>query len=547
MITVFINHHNSHTVKMPILHKCRPLHLINRQACAKLFSCCTRRTSATTTANNGTKPTHSVKPFSEMPEALSGPRFISMFYFIYLYITKKSPVLTSYYTMMKQKHGDIWKQNINIGKGDNNYIVMVGHPDYAKTVFQAPETEHRRFKLQLIDVFTKKNNFPKSMALLDGKEWEERRKPTQEKMLRPAVVANYVPLIEKVTNDFIEKLERKEKTEDLFTDLLNYATESVGMLCFNKRLCCLESDNKPVPVAVHVRKLFAMLGTAFMRPRKSHLSTDSKFFKEYEKHTFEFGKIAKEIIDSQKTFLSKMKDEGKLEKYLEEEPNFLYSLLSDPRVTEESATSMVMDLFGAGIETSANTLTFVLTDLSLYPDKQKKLYEEIQRVVGESRNLSKEHLAQMSYLKACVKESLRRTFPLSSGTGRYLETDLKVGGYEIPKDTFVVVNSALMCKDERFFPRPTEFIPERWLRDTEGELMKSRNFPFAYNPFGYGQRSCLGQRFAENEIFIAVTKIIQNFQISLPAGVTEVKSDYTLFRTPSEKVTLYFKKRGISN
>ncbi|XP_052071886.1 1,25-dihydroxyvitamin D(3) 24-hydroxylase, mitochondrial-like isoform X4 [Mytilus californianus] len=545
MITVFINHHNSHTVKMPILHKCRPLHLINRQACAKLFSCCTRRTSATTTANNGTKPTHSVKPFSEMPEALSGPRFISMFYFIYLYITKKSPVLTSYYTMMKQKHGDIWKQNINIGKGDNNYIVMVGHPDYAKTVFQAPETEHRRFKLQLIDVFTKKNNFPKSMALLDGKEWEERRKPTQEKMLRPAVVANYVPLIEKVTNDFIEKLERKEKTEDLFTDLLNYATESVGMLCFNKRLGCLENDNNPV--AVHVRKIFEMLGTSVMTPRKSHMSPDSRFFKEYEKHTFEFVKIAKEILDSQKIFLSKMKDEEKLEKYLEEEPNFMYSLLSDPRVTEESATSMVTSLFGAGIETSANTLTFVLTDLSLYPDKQKKLYEEIQRVVGESRNLSKEHLAQMSYLKACVKESLRRTFPLSSGTGRYLETDLKVGGYEIPKDTFVVVNSALMCKDERFFPRPTEFIPERWLRDTEGELMKSRNFPFAYNPFGYGQRSCLGQRFAENEIFIAVTKIIQNFQISLPAGVTEVKSDYTLFRTPSEKVTLYFKKRGISN
>ncbi|CAC5408287.1 unnamed protein product [Mytilus coruscus] len=123
----------------------------------------------------------------------------------------------------------------------------------------------------------------------DGKELEEHRKPTQEKMLRPAVVANYVPLIEKVSNDFIEKLERKEKTEDLFTDLLNYTTESVGMLCFNKRLCCLDSDNNPVPVAVHVRKLFEMLGTAFMRPRKSHLSTDSKFFKEYEKHTFEFG------------------------------------------------------------------------------------------------------------------------------------------------------------------------------------------------------------------------------------------------------------------
>ncbi|XP_071131030.1 cytochrome P450 10-like isoform X1 [Mytilus edulis] len=527
-------------MKMSILHKFRPPHLINRQSCAKVFSRYTRRTSATTTTNEGTKPTHSVKPFSEMPEALSGPRFISMFYFIYLYITKKSPALTSFYTTMKQKHGDIYKQNISMGKGEN-FIVMVGHPDYAKTLFQAPEKEHRRFKLQLMDFFTKKNNFQKPLALLDGKEWEVQRKPTQEKMLRPAVVANYVPLIEKVTDDFIEKLGRKDKTEDLFTDLLNYATESVGMLCFNKRLGCMENDNNPV--AVHVRKLFEMLGTSVMRPRKSHMTPDSKFYQEYEKRTFEFTKIAGDLIDSQKVLLTKMKDEGRLEKYLEEEPNFLHSLLSDPRVTEESATSMVTTLFGAGIETSANTLTFVLTDLSLYPDKQKKLYEEIQRIVGDSTNLTKEHLARMSYLKACVKESIRKTFPLSSGTGRYLETDLEVGGYEIPKDTLVVVNSALMSNDERFFPRPTEYLPERWLRDTEGELAISRNFPFAYTPFGYGPRSCLGQRFAENEIFIAVIKILQNFEISLPAGVTEVKSDYTLFRTPSEKVTLYFKKR----
>lgn len=64
-----------------------------------------------------------------------------------------------------------------------------------------------------------------------------------------------------------------------------------------------------------------------------------------------FCRIARDLIDSQKELLTKMKDEGRLEKYLEEEPNFLHSLLSDPRVTEESATSMVTTLFGAGIET----------------------------------------------------------------------------------------------------------------------------------------------------------------------------------------------------
>lgn len=75
-----------------------------------------------------------------------------------------------------------------------------------------------------------------------------------------------------------------------------------------------------------------------------------------------------------------------------------------------------------------------------------------------------------------------------------------------------------MSTDERFFPRPAEYLPERWLRDTEGELTVSRNFPFAYTPFGYGPRSCLGQRFAENEIFIAVIKVSFDFVNSFVAN-----------------------------
>ena len=73
--------------------------------------------------------------------------------------------------------------------------------------------------------------------------------------------------------------------------------------------------------------------------------------------------------------------------------------------------------------------------------------------------------------------------------------------------TMVGITNGLMCMDDRFFPKPTEFLPERWLRETKGELAKSRQYLFAHKPFGFGQRSCIGQRFAENEIFIAITKV----------------------------------------
>jgi len=60
----------------------------------------------------------------------------------------------------------------------------------------------------------------------EGEEWAALRKPAQEKMLRPANVASYVPLISRVTNDFVEVLRKKGKIDDLQKELMNYSTES---------------------------------------------------------------------------------------------------------------------------------------------------------------------------------------------------------------------------------------------------------------------------------------------------------------------------------
>ena len=62
-------------------------------------------------------------------------------------------------------------------------------------------------------------------------------------------------------------------------------------------------------------------------------------------------RVTSKEIASQKEFLKNLEKEGKLEEYLRDEPNFMYSLLADPRVTDEEANSIIGSLFGAGIET----------------------------------------------------------------------------------------------------------------------------------------------------------------------------------------------------
>lgn len=439
-----------------------------------------------------------------------------------------------------KRYGDIIK--LRMGR---DYWVVLNHPDYAKTVLQANYEQHKRLKLDLPVLIKKRTGRPLGLPSLEGKEWAALRKPAQEKMLRPAVVSNYVPLIEKVTNDFITRLKQKDKIEDLLQELGKYTTESVGMLCFNRKLNSFD-DTAEITAASLMSKLFELLQQSLVTPFKTFLYFKTKLYRDYEEVDSQFLKIVDRELTSQKEFLKKLKDEGKLDEYLDKEPNFMHSLLSDPRVTHEDACSLVFDLFGAGIDSTANSMVFLLVHIAMNPDKQQQLYQEIQRVVGDSNSLTKEHLAQMSYLKACVKESFRKVSPILLGTIRFLESDLAVGGYHLPKETLVAINMQTMCSDERFFPRPNEYLPERWLRDTTGDIGKGQEYPFALKPFGFGSRSCVGQRFAENEIFIGVTKIIQNFEISMSPGFKDVQATSKIFTSPAEKVVLHLKQRNAS-
>jgi cytochrome P450 len=63
--------------------------------------------------------------------------------------------------------------------------------------------------------------------------------------------------------------------------------------------------------------------------------------------------------------------------------------------------------------------------------------------------------------------------------------------------------SKLMGQNPEQFPEPTKFIPERWIED------KKTINPFSVRNFSHGPRMCIGKRFAELEIQVAVAKLLQ--------------------------------------
>lgn len=76
---------------------------------------------------------------------------------------------------------------------------------------------------------------------------------------------------------------------------------------------------------------------------------------------------------------------------------------------------------------------------------------------------------------------------------------------------------SVASRSEAYYPRASEFLPERWLRDNRDESLDAAS-AFAFLPFGLGPRMCVGKRFAQLEIETLVSK------------VSEVRSSYLRWR-----------------
>lgn len=162
-------------------------------------------------------------------------------------------------------------------------------------------------------------------------------------------------------------------------------------------------------------------------------------------------------------------------------------LLESSHVSRPLAEAECLDHIGAGIETTGDTLCWLIWELSQpkHEGKVRKLHDELVEA-GNERPLH-----DLPYLSAVVQEGLRLFAPGTMSLPRCASKQgAFIDGYFILKNTIVTCNSFSMHRlDERTFPDACQFVPERWL-DSEDNTDRQRLF-FA---FGLGPRTCIGRQ-----------------------------------------------------
>ena len=180
--------------------------------------------------------------------------------------------------------------------------------------------------------------------------------------------------------------------------------------------------------------------------------------------------------------------------------------MSDAQLRDEALT-----IFLAGHETTANALTWTWYLLSQHPEVEARLHSEIDAELG-GRHPSFEDLQRLLYTRMVLSESMR-LYPPAWAIGRRALKSFTAREYEVPAGSVVLMSQYIMHRDERFFPEPDRFDPERWTADAQAQRPK-----FSYFPFGGGARVCIGEQFAWMEGILLLATIAQQWQMRLVPG-----------------------------
>lgn len=177
-------------------------------------------------------------------------------------------------------------------------------------------------------------------------------------------------------------------------------------------------------------------------------------------------------------------------------------------------------MFLATSNTSRITVEWAMALLLKHPDKMKKVQAELAASIRSKEFVEESELNKLPYLDAVVKETLRLQPPAPLLPRMVVVDGMSLGGFSVPIGTYVLVNLWAIGRDPAVWPKPEEFLPERFLGNQAADF---RGLDFAYKPFGAGRRMCPGLDFATRLVPLLLASILHKIEWRLPGGMAPNK------------------------
>lgn len=154
-------------------------------------------------------------------------------------------------------------------------------------------------------------------------------------------------------------------------------------------------------------------------------------------------------------------------------------------------------LLFAGQDTGAATLSWTLHLLSLHPQVQDRLAQEVEGA---------KDFTKLPFLDAVLKESMR-LYPVAPFVVRRLVQDVHMAEVTLPRNALACIWVYSLHRNPDVWQKdPHNFVPQRWLDGLSKLELAS------YMPFCAGPRNCLGQPMAHVWLRVMLGTLMQSVE-----------------------------------
>ncbi|XP_040212689.1 cytochrome P450 2K1-like [Rana temporaria] len=408
---------------------------------------------------------------------------------------------------LHEKYGEIF----TIHFGPRKTVVIAGYSAVKDALVNQADDFGNRAETPLFQLISKE----KGIVLSNGELWKAIRRFTLstlrdfgmgKKTIEARIQDELIPLIENFKS-------HNEKPFD--TDIImNCAVSNViCSIIFGQRFEYQDTEfKKLIRIVGENEKLLGSPKMVMFNffPRISYfLGAHKQFMQNFE----DVKAFILKRIKQQRQVFDTNAISGYIDAYLLKQEQ--ESTKAETHFDDENLMYSVLDLFGAGTETTSTTLRWSMLLMMKYPEIQKKVQEEIRTQIKQGQMPRADDRRNMPYTEAVIHEVQRFANIVPLNVSHSTPNDVYFRGYCIPKGTEVIPFLTSVLYDNTQWETPYEFNPNHFL-DAKGKFVKRD----AFMPFSAGRRVCVGESLAKMELFLFFTGLLQTFTFYPPSGVS---------------------------
>jgi cytochrome P450 len=354
-----------------------------------------------------------------------------------------------------------------------------------------------------------------------GELWKKQRRLSNPAFL-PKVVHSFVQMMQEETHRMADEWEQRMKTDpviDISSEMMKLTYTIIVRALFS-----LDLSQKAGVIKSSLHEMQEYANHLFYSIYPMPLCVPTPKNLRAKKSLQQMDEVVYQVIREHRANPDKYQD--LLSIYMSTKDEETGESMSEQQLRDEVITLML-----AGHDTTAFSLSMAFDLIAKHPQVLDKMRAEYGTLSSGMMKL--EDLRSLNYTNMVFAEVLR-LFPATWAIPRELDEPLEYKGIVFPAKSNLMLFQFLTHRNPRYWDQPDAFIPERF--DPENA---KRHHPFAYFPFGGGQRSCVGSHFAKMEGQIILSTLLQRFNMEPVLDQPyKLQARITLVLNPGVKVRI---------